>query len=89
MAKAETFFHELEENEWRELLRTFVEVEGPNLGLNETQRTRLLTLLTKQTSPNHKLLSFRWRGLLTEVSRIPEEALTSILQGEAMAETEA
>ena len=89
VAKAETFFHELEENEWRELLREFVKVEGDTLGLNETQRARLLALLTKQTSPTHKLASFRWRALLTEVSRIPEEAPDVNSRGETMAETEA
>ena len=80
VAEAEKFFKELEENEWRERLRAFVRVEGDILGLNETQRPRLLTLLTKHTGPTHKLVSYQWRGLLSQVARIPEEELTSILE---------
>ncbi|QEH35906.1 hypothetical protein OJF2_44630 [Aquisphaera giovannonii] len=78
--KAEALFEQLLSNEWQETIETFVEIEGEALGLDDTHRSRLQAVLTKQTRPSNKLVPYRLGDLLSQVSRMPETTFTSVLE---------
>jgi hypothetical protein len=78
VAKLESALKELELRDQRELIWAFVELESKALSLSATQQARFAELLIKETRPSHRLFPYRYKGLWTEVTGIPESKLKPI-----------
>src|SRR5262249_27764580 len=78
LARVDQFFPETKRTDHEDLIQVFVKEEGRILSLDDDQRQGLKELLMRETRPSRRFRPYRHRGLLIQVSMIPESKIKPI-----------